>query len=150
MFSTAILTDQKDDREKEFIRFREPASKILNHEQKIFVTKSIEKKTCDINMFFFSDGSVELKKTNTLYCLEHVPLNTDIILPQKPQFLDYIVLFYEQTTTIVSVSTEKITKIKIRGNGERIMGLDEALICDMAFMSLRLVYGGPIDGWVIC
>jgi hypothetical protein len=29
------------------------------------------------------------------------------------------------------------------------MGLDEPLLCDMPFMSLRLTFLGDVDGWVI-
>ena len=102
-----------------------------------------------IQMFSFSNGSVELKKTNELYCLEHLPLSTDLLLPKNPKLMDWVVLFYEQTTILDNVSHDRLTKIKIRGNGQRIMGLDEHLLCDMPFMSLRLVFLGDIDGWVV-
>ena len=38
------------------------------------------KKTSCINMFFFSDGSVQLKEVNTIYCLEYIPEKMDLIL----------------------------------------------------------------------
>ena len=64
--------------------------------------------------------------------------------------MDFVILFYEQSTSAAIVSFDKLTRIKLYGNGNRIMGLDEPLVCDMPFMSLKLVFGGDIDGWIIC
>lgn len=123
--------------------------KRLNKNNRIKIARNVIKKTNSINMFFFSDGSVELSKCNEIYCLEHIPYNTDMILPKTPRLMDWILLYYEQTTVAVNVSHERITRIKLRGNGNRIMGLDEPLVCDMPFMSLRLTFLGDIDGWVV-
>lgn len=109
----------------------------------------VSNKTRHINMFFFTDGSVELKNCNFIYCLEHIPYNTDMLLPKNPKLLDWVLLHYEQTTVADVVSFERVTKIKLRGNGQRIMGLDEPLNCDIPFMSLRLTFLGDIDGWVV-
>ena len=65
------------------------------------------------------------------------------------QLFDWVSLFYEQTTALTKLSNEALTKINIRGNGNRIMGLDEPLYCDMPFISLRLTFLGDVDGWVI-
>jgi hypothetical protein len=99
--------------------------------------------------FYFSDGSVYLQSPNTVYSLEYIPYNTDLILPKNIQLFDWISLFYEQTTALTKLSNEALTKINIRGNGNRIMGLDEPLYCDMPFISLRLTFLGDVDGWVI-
>jgi hypothetical protein len=99
--------------------------------------------------FYFSDGSVYLKESNQFYNMEHIVHKTDLILPKDIHINDWIVLLYEQQTTAKLVSYEKITPIKIYGNGRRIMGLDEPLICDMPFMSLRLTFLGDIEGWVV-
>jgi hypothetical protein len=99
--------------------------------------------------FSFSSGSVHLNNVNHVYSLEHIPHNTDLILPKNIKLTDWVVLHYEQTTTINFVSNDKKTPIKIRGNGNRIMGLDEPLICDMSFQTLRLTFLGEIDGWVV-
>lgn len=121
----------------------------LNAKNRIKILHEISNETKNINMFFFSDGSVELKQCNQIYCLEHIPYNTDLLLPKKPNLMDWVLLFYEQTTTAIDVSFDKITKIKLRGNGNRIMGLNENLICDMPFMSLRMTFLGDTDGWVV-
>ena len=99
--------------------------------------------------FYFSDGSVHLTKPNTVYSMEYIPHNTDLILPKDIQLCDWVALFYEQTTTLEVLTGDRLTKINIRGNGKRIMGLDEPLLCDMPFMSLRLTFLGDVDGWVI-
>jgi hypothetical protein len=123
--------------------------KKLKTTKRVKIASEISIMSRRIDMFFFSDGSVELKKCNQIYCLEHIPYNTDMFLPKKPNLMDWILLYYEQTTTALDVSFDRITKINLRGNGNRIMGLDEKLICDMPFMSLRLTFLGDIDGWVV-
>lgn len=120
----------------------------IHKKRKIFAEMS--NKTNQVNLFFFSDGSVQLSETNQIYSLEHLPENTDLILPKNPKLMDFIVLYYEQSTSAAIVSFDKKTRIKLYGNGNRLMGLDEPLICDMPFMSLKLVFAGEIEGWVIC
>lgn len=151
MFNTVFL-ENEDENSKTFSRLNvnQHASKVLNYDQKKVFLEKIGDAAGRIGLFFFSDGSYEIKRVNQIYCLEHVPLNTDLLLPKYPKLMDWVVLYYEQTTIITKVSGEKITKIKLNGNGNRIMGLDEPLLCDMAFMSLRLCFMGSIEGWVVC
>jgi hypothetical protein len=121
----------------------------LKTKERIKIASEISVMSRRVDMFLFNDGSVELKKCNQIYCLEHIPYNTDMLLPKKPNLMDWVLLYYEQTTAALDVSYEKITRIKLRGNGNRIMGLDEHLVCDMPFMSLRLTFLGDVDGWVV-
>lgn len=150
MIKTVFLT-QEDDGSKTFnsLNVFDLTKNKLKINERIKIVSDISNKAKNIDMFFFSDGSVELKKCNQIYCLEHIPHNTDMILPKKPNLMDWVLLYYEQTTTVLNVSYDKPTKINLRGNGNRIMGLDEKLICDMPFMSLRLTFLGDIDGWVV-
>lgn len=151
MFKTQFLVDQ-DDYSKTINQLNtfELSSKRIDYEVRKKTFLDIFHKTVwGVNLFYFSKGGVELKQTNQLYCLEHIPHNTDLILPKNPNLHDWIVLFYEQTTIALDVSFDRLTKIKIRGNGKRIMGFDEPLICDMPFISLRLTFMGDIDGWVV-
>lgn len=103
----------------------------------------------NFNLFHIERGEIFLKQTNQIYCLDFIPYSSDIILPKHIQLNDWIILYYEQTTSATCVSNDKITKIKIHGNGHRIMGFDEPLLCDMPFMTLRMTFLGDIDGWVV-
>lgn len=124
--------------------------KFLRPKQKIFNDIMIKRQgRINCPNFYFTKNEVFLKKTNEIYNIEYIPYSNDIVLPKKIQLLDWVVLFYEQTTSMLSVSHEALAKIKIFGNGQRIMGLDEPLICDLPFMSLRLTFLGDVDGWVV-
>lgn len=150
MFNTRFL-NKEGDGWKNFNSSNafELSSKRIDYNLRRNTVLDISRKTTSVQLFSFSSGRVDLHYTNQLYCLEHMPENTDLVLPKNPNLHDWIVLFYEQTTLAVDVSFDRLTKIKIRGNGKRIMGLDEPLLCDMPFMSLRLTFIGDIDGWVV-
>ena len=100
--------------------------------------------------FRFSDGKVFLTRSNDIYWLEHVKENRDIVLPKDPKFLDWVTLYHEQHTIALHLtSNNKRGDIKIYGEGSRIMGYDEPLVCDMDFLSLKFIYVNDIEGWVI-
>jgi hypothetical protein len=151
MINTVFL-ENEDEYSKTFSRLNvsEKTFKFLNYNQKKVLLKNIGDVARNIGTFYFSEGFYELSETNKIYHLEHIPYNTDLYLPKYPKFLDWVAMYYNQDIVIHKVSNDRITKIKIFGNGNRVMGLDESLLCDMAFMSLRLCFMGPIDGWVVC
>ena len=151
MFGTTLL-------KKEDYNFKEFSTDRPDYTKQAKFSKAKKRLLSDIQQlngfitcpnFHFSDGSVYLKAPNTVYSLEYIPYNTDLILPNNIQLFDWVSLFYEQTTAFSKLSHEALTKINIRGNGHRIMGLDEPLICDLPFISLRLTFLGDVDGWVI-
>ena len=151
MINTMFLTEQTDTLNKQFNSLSVPllATKKITKADKIKVNQEIVTKTLNTDMFSITQGRVELHEANQIFCLEHVPGNVDIVLPKTKRLLDWVVLWYDQDKTIFNVSYERHSKIKLYGNGSRIMGLDEPLICDMPFMSLRLTYVNDIDGWIV-
>lgn len=140
MFNTVILKNQTSDY-KVFDRLT-----VKNLEQKI---TSVPKVLPVFKTFYFSDGSVELLEKNFIYILEHIPHNRDIILPKNPNYLDWIMLAHDQDNTIFKLTIDKSDNIIIRGNGNRIMGYDEHLMCDIDFLSIKLVFLGSTEGWVL-
>lgn len=150
MFRTVFLTDE-DYNFKEFnsLNVVSLSSKKIskNISQKVFNDLIVKSKF--VENFYFSNGQVELKFLDNVYCLEHIPVNTDLILPKDPKTANWVLLYYNQTDIIYRVSYDKKTPIKIRGNGRRIMGLDEPLLCDLPFMSLKLTYLDNNTGWVV-
>lgn len=98
--------------------------------------------------YFFNQMNVELK-SNQVYCLEHVGVNADLVLPKNPKKDDWVLLYYEPTTMYQKVSFDVKRNITIYGNKKRIMGYDEPLICDMEFSSLRLSFIDDIIGWMV-
>jgi len=149
MFQTIFLKDENTSYKNfEILNTKNiPKNNIANFRIYNDVKKRNMRIACE--NFYFSDGSVYLKAPNELYVLEHITHKTDLILPRDIQINDWVVFIYDQKTSLTEVSHDKITPIKIHGNGRRIMGLDEPLICDMPFMSLRLSFLGDIDGWVV-
>jgi hypothetical protein len=151
MFKTTLL--KKEDYNYKDFSSIDPDYKKQNkfNKAKLRLVSDVQKMNGFISCpnFYFTDGSVYLKEPNTVYSLEYIPYNTNLILPKNIQLFDWIGLFYEQTTALTKLSHEALTKINIRGNGNRIMGLDEPLYCDMPFISLRLTFLGDVDGWVI-
>lgn len=115
---------------------------------KLKVVKEIVKNGKDQQFFSVSSGRVELH-SNQIFNMEHICGNVDVVLPKVKKHMEWIVLWYNQDNTIYNVSHDSHSKIKIYGNGSRIMGLDEPMICDMPFMSLRLTYVNDIDGWIV-
>lgn len=151
MLNTMFLTQQTDNLNKTFdsLSVSLLASKKLTKENKISINKEIITKTLSTDIFSVTEGRVELHEANQIFCLEHVPGNVDIVLPKTKRLLDWVVLWYDQDKTIFNVSYEGHSKIKLYGNGSRIMGLDEPMVCDMPFMTLRLTYVNDIDGWIV-
>lgn len=99
--------------------------------------------------FEFTKGGVELKETNFIYDMELLPERTDLVLPKNPNLNDWVLLWYNQDTISNNFYNEVKQNIKIYGNGRRIMGYDEPLLCDVAFLTLRLTFIGNIEGWVV-
>jgi hypothetical protein len=99
--------------------------------------------------FLFSNGDVQLREANQIYVLEHIPVTADLILPKPGKLMDWVLFIHDQGDLIDRMTIDKYTKITLRGNGKRIMGYDEPLICDMPFMSLRLTFLNEIEGWVV-
>lgn len=143
MFKTSFLTQETQDNNKAFssIKISKIAKTQLPTMQK--VDNPI------FNTFTFTKGSLELPTVNTVYNLEFVELNTDLILPKSPKPDDWVVIYYDNMVIIDQVSFDTKTPIKIYGNRNRIMGLDEALICDMPFMALRFQYVDLALGWIL-
>lgn len=99
-----------------------------------------------------SKGALNLPFANQIYFMEYLPHNCDLILPKAININDWVVLSYDQTTMALDITLEKSRKQTFKlysTNSQRIMGLDEPLVCDMPFMSLRLTFLGDIDGWVV-
>jgi len=153
MIKTLLINDQTDS----YVEFKNniflPSTyKKINYNEKFRIVGNILSSTNRIKMFKVSNGDVLLKHLNHIYCLEYMPVNCDIILPDNPKRLDWVVLHYEPGT----IADFKYNEIKkdfqkfvIRSKKERIMGLDENLYCDMPFVSLRFTYIDKQDGWVI-
>jgi hypothetical protein len=96
----------------------------------------------------FSNGALELIDKNYIYCLEYMPESKDIILPKNPFPMDWVVLYYDLMNG-VDLSSQRVAKLNIYGNGKRIMGFDEPLKCDMQFLSLKLTFVEEQSGWVV-
>jgi len=107
-------------------------------------------RTSNHESFNFSAGKVFLTRVNDIYWIEHLKDTRDIVLPKNPKFLDWITLYHEQhTIALYLTKNNKRGNITIYGEGSRIMGYDEPLVCDMDFLSLKLIYVNDIEGWVI-
>lgn len=154
MIKTMFLTDQTDN----YLEFKNatvlPATyKKLNFQDKFTVVRDILDNTNKIKMFDVSSGDVYLKHSNSIYCMEYMPHNCDIVLPANPKRLDWVVLHYEPGTVAgkfkINDMKTHVQKWVIRAKKERIMGLDENLVCDMPFIALRLTYIDKEDGWVV-
>lgn len=152
MINTVFLSEHSDKGSKSFSRLLKIPS-VLSQKLSLSERKQIHSEVTSQNRVFenfsIKSGRVYLNSTNYIFSMEHVPGNVDIVLPKAKKMLDWIVLWYDQDRTIHDVSFDNHSKIKIYGNGSRIMGLDEPLICDMPFMSLRLTYISDADGWVV-
>lgn len=151
MINTMFLNDQTEAFSKSFSSLSVPilSSARLSGIDKFKIAKEISSKTLSTHQFNITDGRVDLHQANQIFNIEHVSGNVDIVLPKAKNMLDWVVLWYDQDKTIFNVSYEGHSKIKLYGNGSRIMGLDEPMICDMPFMSLRLTFVNDIDGWIV-
>jgi len=125
------------------------SSKRVSHNDRLGIIKDINEKSRHNINFSFSAGMFEIPAPNHIYLLEHNSYKKDILMPKNPKPLDWVLLYYEQTTTIFKVSEDIKTKLTIYGNGQRMMGYDEPLYCDMEFLSLRLTFINDIDGWIV-
>ena len=151
MINTMFLVNQISEKDKTFSSsiVSELTSKVLEKKDKIKINTEVAHTTRNIQSFSISKGKVYLGRANQIFCLEHMQGNVDIVLPKPENILDWIVLWYDQDKTIFNVSYEKHSKIKLYGNGKKIMGFDEPLICDIPFMTLRLTFVNDIDGWIV-
>jgi len=150
MLKTTFLSNQ-DYNYKEFHSGNviELTGKYFNVGLKRKILSDVLSKTFSIQPFYTSKGDTVLKHLDFIYCLENMPYNADIVLPKNPKPGSWIILHYEQQTVCVDLSMDKYTKFKLKGNGERIMGYDEDLMCDIPFISLRLTYLDKINGWLV-
>lgn len=152
MLKTILLTHE-DDVSKTFSydAVDSLVSGVIGRSIKQKVVPDIMQKTMRTNMFFFRNGDIELKRCNEVYAIDFVQESTDLILPKAPSIHDWVLLHYGPTIIAKSISNQshQNPRIKISGNGERIMGYDEPLICDVAFSSLRFIYLDKSNGWAI-
>ena len=145
------MVDQYDDKHKTFshLNVAEHANKRLTLTNRFKMVKDLSNKTASLLKFDIEKRKAYLTKSNEIFHLTHVPGNVDLVLPKVEKINDWVVLFYDQDQSIFNVFNETHSKIKVYGNGERIMGYDEPMICDIPFMSLRLTYVNKPDGWII-
>jgi len=123
--------------------------KILTPEMELKTIVEENNRTAGHGNFRFSDGKVFLQ-ANDIYWLEHLKDTRDIVLPKKPNFLDWVTLYHEQHTIALHLTkNNKRGNITIYGEGSRIMGYNEPLVCDVDFLSLKFIYVNDIEGWVI-
>ena len=151
MIRTTLMIDQYDDRYKTFshLDIAKKSSKRLTFVNRFNMVRDLSSKTKSLVRFDVPNEQSYLTKTNEIFHLTHVVGNVNLLLPKASQINDWVVLFYDQDQVLGEVETEAHSRIKVYGNGERIMGYDEPLVCDVPFMSLRLTYVNKIDGWII-
>ena len=104
MIKTTFLT-KEDDHSKEFRSLSlsyAQNEKFSDFRQKFL--SEIFTKTRQIDLFSIKKGEVFLKNTNQIYCLDYLPYNSDIILPKPETLHDWIVLYYDQTTSATVLS----------------------------------------------
>lgn len=100
--------------------------------------------------FNIQDGNVFLTGFDQSYILDLIPHKCDIVLPKNPLPMNYVILTQNYNILATDFSFDNFQKLKIYGNKKRIMGLDECLICDVPFASLKLTFFDDQRGWVIC
>ena len=100
--------------------------------------------------FVWSQGCINLPKTNEFYWIPEYEKNItiDVVLPPDPKMHDWVVLFYNLTSVAGEVTMEDPLRMKLISK-HRLMGLDEPMLCDIPFSSLRLTFVGDIDGWIV-
>ena len=94
-------------------------------------------------------GQVHLKQTKVIYYLDYLKDSRHIVLPKNPEFLDWIGMYHEQNAACLNMTNYNKQNVTVYGNGQRIMGYDEPLICDIEFLALKLTFTGDLNGWVI-
>ena len=150
--NTIILQNQDDDNNKGFVKIDKlknvkPPSRDLFTDKNEFTRVGLQLSSTG---FFNSEKNhVKIPLVNHTYNIAHFVGNIDLILPQPNNYFDWVGLWYHQDDVISKVRYETVCKIKIHGDGNRIMGYDEPMLCDIPFMSLKLTYINPVDGWVI-
>jgi hypothetical protein len=151
MIRTTLMVDQYEDRHKTFshLDIAKKSSKRLTLANRFNMVRDLSSKTGSLFRFDVPNTQSHLVKPNEIFHLTHVVGNVNLVLPRASKMNDWIVLFYDQDQVLRDVETEAHSLIKVYGNGERIMGYDEPLVCDVPFMSLRLTYVNKIDGWII-
>lgn len=77
--------------------------------------------------------------------------DTEYALPANPNPTDTVLFFIDPmiTDNMVNITFDGFPKVKIYRNGSRIMGMEENLVCDAPFYSLRLTFYTPDEGWII-
>ena len=151
MIRTTLMVDQYEDHYKTFshLDIAKKSSKRLTLPNRFNMVRDLSSKTMSLVRFDVPNTQSHLVKANEIFHLTHVVGNVNLVLPKASQINDWVVLFYDQDQVLRDVETEAHSRIKVYGNGERIMGYDEPMICDIPFMSLRLTYVNKIDGWII-
>jgi hypothetical protein len=155
MFKTVLLVDQ-DENSKTYtargiknVTGSKVGAKVANKVAKeiLFKTHPLFYHACP---FVFSEGHIQLPKTNEFYWLPEYENRTsiEVLLPSNPQISEWVVLFYNLTGMAGLVSLEDPCVIVLKSK-HRIMGFDEPLRCDIPFSSLRLTFMGDINGWVV-
>lgn len=125
-----------------------------NYDYKQFISLDINavynKKIYKKNNFFheYSYNKIYIQP-NTLIVITNFS-ETEYELPKSPNVGDSI-LFYVDPLVMFNcdINFDSFPKIKIYRNGKRIMGLNEHLICDRPFQSLKLSFYTEEDGWII-
>ena len=151
MINTLFLHQQYDTHDKSFAHngIKELAAKRISKQQQNILDRVSSMKLFNISQFGISSGKTYIQHPNTIHNLEYVTGNVDIVLPKAEKAFNWVVIMYNSDQMIYDLSVDDFSKIKIHGNGSRIMGLDEPLTCDVPFSALRLTFIDDIDGWVI-
>lgn len=152
MINTVILKNQNDEYSKTFVTTSDAPlvkKRKYNLAQRRNMNGQVMARTLTPDAFKITKGRVDLYHTNQIFCMEHIQGNVDIVLPKVNKVMDWVVLWYDQDRVIDNVSHETHSRLKVYGNGTRIMGYDEPLICDLPFMSLRFTFTNITDGWII-
>jgi len=150
--NTALLISHDDDNNKGFLKFKhqrelKPPRDLFTKEDDIFNKVGlVQGFTHD---FDSENNHVEIASLNCTYNISHYTGNVDLVLPKPSTPFDWVGLWFHQDDIISKVRWETQCNLKIYGNGNRIMGYDEPMICDIPFASLRLTFVNPLDGWII-
>lgn len=134
--NTVILSDHTYDY-KEFFKLNTTSlyNKKIYHKNNVFLCESI-------NVIHVLPNSI----------VHVTPFSeTDYELPLNPKIGDSVLFFIDPffIPNNKNIHFDSFPKIKIYRNGKRIMGLEEHLICDRPFQSLRLSFYTEEDGWII-
>jgi len=148
MISSNFLVGQTEEYNKSF-KTVIPAKSLFNVKDQFKINQEIIIRSAKAQQFNFSEGKVELSQSNDIFYLEYIPCNIDIVLPIPNNVLSWVVLLYNIDNVLFDVSYDHYPKIKLYGNGKRIMGLNEPMICDIPFSSLKLTFVDEVNGWIV-